>query len=378
MSPRKRVGLREVAALANTSAATVSRVLNNTGYASGAVRQRVLAAARELSYQPNLRARGLRQQSSSTVGLIIPNLLNAYYTALADAIGQLLAEAGYSLLLSSSRDDPEIERSILREVVGHDVAGLLWVPTTTEPGLLDYLQTQHVPVVSIVRSVATDRVDTVVFEDFRGSYTATQHLLNLGHVLIGYVGGDETHSSNHARWHGYEAALADAGLRVDSRLVRLGALRGSWGLAATLDLLRQSAPPTAIFAASNAVMPGLMQALCHYGVAVPADLSLICFDDVEWFSFAMPPITAVSVSSGTLARTAVDLLLKRIAEGDGVVQPPVFVEIGFELAVRSSTARPRVGPWSLKARSSDVFVHEPAPAIHPSVLAAGQVAWATR
>ena len=90
--PRKRVGLKEVAALAGTSAATVSRVVNSTGYASSAVRQRVLEAAHQLSYEPNLRARGLRKQSSSTVGLIIPNLLNAYYTALADAAGQLLSE----------------------------------------------------------------------------------------------------------------------------------------------------------------------------------------------------------------------------------------------------------------------------------------------
>lgn len=344
MMPRKRVGLKEVAALAGTSTATVSRILNGATAGSSALRQRVLAAAQELRYEPNLRARGLRQQSSSTVGLIIPSLLNAYYTALADTAGQLLAEAGYSLLLASSRDDPDIERNVLRDMVGYDVAGLIWVPTTSDQDLLDYLEVQRVPVVSIVRSIGPERVDTVVFEDFKGSRAATQHLLDVGHRRIGYIGGDETHSSNQARWQGYRAAMADAGLTVDSELVRLGVLRGSWGFVATMDLLHLASPPTAIFAASNGVMPGLMRALQHCEVDVPGDLSLICFDDIEWFSFAMPPITAVSVSLSELARTAVDLLFQRIA-GPEASRSAQLKEISYELIVRSSTSAPFTRTW---------------------------------
>ncbi len=321
MAPRKRVGLKEVAALAGTSTATVSRVLNGAGYASPAVRERVLAAAQRLHYEPSLRARGLRKQSSTTVGLIIPNMLNAYYTALADTVGQLLSEAGYSLLLASSRDEPLVERRILRDMVGHDVAGLLWVPTAPDPELLDYLELQQVPVVCIVRSILPQRVDAVVFEDFEGSRAATRHLLDLGHRRIGYIGGDETHSSNQARWRGYQAAFAQAGLAIDAGLARLGALRSAWGFFAATDLLGLADPPTAIYAASNAVMPGVMRALQQCRVAVPRELSLVCFDDIEWFSFVTPPITAVSVSCGTLAQTAVELLLARVAERRPISPP---------------------------------------------------------
>jgi len=340
-SRRKRVGLRDVAALAGTSIATVSRVLNGNGYASDEVRERVLEAAGKLNYQPSLRARGLRQQSSNTIGLIIPNLLNAYYTALADAASQLLAEAGYSLLLSSSRDEPEIERDILREMIGHDVAGLIWVPTAPGKKLLDYFQSQHIPAVCIVRRIPEDPIDTVVFEDFKGSYAATQHLLSLGHRSIAYIGGDEKHSSNRARWKGYVAAMRDAGLPIDDRLVKLGAPRSSWGWVASVDLLNLPAPPTAVLAASNAIMPGLLRAVRQSGAAVPDELSLICFDDVDWFSFSVPPITAIRISHATLAQTAIDLLLRRIEDADGLERPTAFTEIRFELVVRGSTGPPR-------------------------------------
>jgi LacI family transcriptional regulator len=340
--PRKRVGLKEVAARAGASVATVSRVLNNRGYASEEMRLRVLAAARELHYEPNLRARGLRQQSSYTVALVIPNLLNAYYTALADATSQLLAESGYSLLLSSSRDDPDIERSILRDMVGHDAAGLIWVPTAPCESILEYLASQHTPVVSLVRRTPGDLFDTVVFQDFEGSRSATQHLLGLGHRRIGYIGGDEQHTSNYARWQGFRAAVQAAGISLDGDLVKLGAPRSTWGYVATADLLELPSPPTAIFAASNAIMPGLMRAVRQRRVAVPDDLSLICFDDVEWFSFSIPPITAINVSYTKLAETAVDMLVRRIGDSESTDRPAVFIEISYELVVRGSTGPPCV------------------------------------
>jgi len=370
MVPRKRVGLKDVAALAATSTATVSRVLNGTGYASPTMRERVLAAAQTLHYEPSLRARGLRKQSSTTVGLIIPNLLNAYYTTLADTVGQLLSEAGYSLLLASSRDEAPVERRILRDMVGHDVAGLLWVPTAPDPELLDYLDLQQVPVVCIVRAIRPHRVDTVVFEDFEGSRAATRHLLDLGHRRIGYIGGDDTHSSNQARWRGYQQALAEAGLAVEHSLARLGALRSAWGFAAATDLLGLADPPTAIFAASNAVMPGVVRAIQQCRVAVPRDLSLVCFDDIEWFSFVTPPITAVSVSCGTLAKTAVGLLMERVADREAAAQPPVLREISFELAVRGSTAPPR-------RKAARIRPAERSQARPPEPAAVGERVWNT-
>jgi len=338
---RKRTALKDVAALADTSSATASRVLNGAGFVDPETRKRVLDAAKQLNYRPNLQAKGLRLRSSQSIGLVIPNLLNPYYTTLADAASQLLTQAGYYLLLSATRDDPEIQQGILDDMIGLNVDGLIWAPAVPEQKLLDRLRHQHIPTISIVRRVPGDLIDTVVFEDFNGSCAVMQHLIDLGHRRIGYIGSDVSHSSSHARWQGYLASLAKARLPFDETLVKLGAARETWGKVATLDLLRNPSPPTAIYVASNPMMPGVLKVLRRNGIHIPGDISLICFDDLDWFSFSVPPISAISISPTKLAQLAVDLLLRRIRDSDGVEKPPVFLEISFELVLRSSTAPPR-------------------------------------
>jgi LacI family transcriptional regulator len=344
MANARRSSLKDVATLAKTSIATASRALSGTGYVAEATRQRIAEAARTLNYHPNLRARGLRQRVSHSIGLIIPNLLNAYYTALADSISQQLAARGYHLLLSSTRDDAATEQETVVDMVGQAVDGLIWVPSAAESDVLDYLAGQHTPAVAIVRRLKNDPIDTVVFEDRAGSQAATQHLLSLGHERIGYIGGDLMYSSNHDRWQGYLEAMRRARLEPDEALVKIGTNRGTWGMMATNDLLRLPAPPTAIFVASNAIMPGVIRSLRQTGVSLPDEMSLICFDDVDWFSFSVPPITAISTAYTALAEAAVDLLLTRAAGGAAADRPPVFMEVNFEFVLRRSTAAPRVGP----------------------------------
>lgn len=346
MSPPggKRTSLRDVAAAARTSVATVSRVLNNTGYFAEDTRIRVQKAADDLNYQPSLRAKGLRQKRSNTIGLLIPNLLNAYYTALADAISLLLNKAGYQLLLSSTRDDLVIEQATLRQMIGHDVDGLLWVPTMGDQKTVDVLLSQNIPCVSIVRRVDHDRLDTIVFEDLAGAQAAVQYLVQLGHRRIAFIGGDILYNSNNDRWQGYMKALKEAHNPVDNTLIKIGAVRDAWGSNATDELLRMEQPPTAIFAASNAIIPGVMKMLYQHEVRVPEEMSLICFDDLDWFTFSNPSISAISISHERIAEAAVDLLLQRIENSEEDKRPPVLMQISFELILRKSTAAPRSSP----------------------------------
>jgi len=337
---RRRPNLKDVAALAGTSVATASRVLNNTGYIAGETRFRVLHAAETLNYQPNLRAQGLRRGASHTIGVLIPNLLNAYYTALADSISLRLTQNDYQLLLSSTRDDPAIESETLRTMIGHDVDGLLWVPTEASPKLLDYLRSQKTPAISIVRSVTGNALDTIIFEDFLGSQAATQHLIQLGHKRIGFIGGDINHSSNHERWQGYLAALRAAAIPEDGALIKFGMVRSTWGALAANELLQLTPPPTALYVASNAIMAGVMKTLRQHNVHIPEQLSLICFDDLDWFSYFSPPISAIATSHERIAESAVDLLLRRIQEPHDPERAPVTVQVSFELVLRNSTAPP--------------------------------------
>jgi len=341
---RKRTSVRDVAAAARTSVATVSRVLNNTGYFSESTRARVMKAAEELNYHPSLRAKGLRQKRSHTIGLLIPNLLNAYYTSLADVISLLLTKAGYQLLLSSTRDDPALEQATLRQMIGHDVDGLLWVPTSADRKTVDVLLSQNIPCVSIVRRVDGDRLDTIVFEDLAGARAAVQYLIQLGHRRIGFIGGDTVYNSNYDRWQGYLKSLRESRIEIDESLVKLGKVRDTWGSIATDALLHLPDPPTAIFAASNAIMPGVMNTLLQHEVAIPKEMSLICFDDLDWFSFSKPPISAVAISHERIAESAVALLLQRIENPGESRRPPVLMSISFELLLRHSAIAPRKSP----------------------------------
>jgi len=144
-------------------------------------------------------------------------------------------------------------------------------------------------------------------------------------------------------------ALRLSHLAPDESLVKLGTNRGTWGMMAANDLLRLAEPPTAIFVASNAIMPGVIRALRQADVALPEEMSLICFDDVDWFSFSVPPITAISTAFTALGEAAVDLLMTRISGGPGAAErPPVFMEVTFELVLRRSTAAPRVGALQVR------------------------------
>ncbi len=339
---QRRANLNDVAAAAETSVATVSRVLNNTGYSSEEIRVRVQLAAENLNYQPNLHAKSLRQQRSNSIGLLIPNLLNAYYTALADDVSQLLNDHGYQLLLSSTRDDPGIETKTLQQLIGHNVDGLIWVPTAADNKLIDMVINKRLPVVSIVRKVDGNRLPTLVFEDFAGAYAATNHLIKLGHTRIGLIGGNVAYSSNNDRLLGYLKALEDASLQVDNRLIKTGSINDANGSASAASLLQLLQPPTAIFVASNALMSGVMKTITSHDVHIPDELSLICFDDLEWFLFSKPPISAIAINHARLAKAAVDLLLKHIQNPAEMDKPPMFMQISYELVLRASTAAPRL------------------------------------
>jgi DNA-binding LacI/PurR family transcriptional regulator len=180
-----------------------------------------------------------------------------------------------------------------------------------------------------------------VFEDFGGTQAAAQHLINLGHRRIGYLGGDVRHSSNRRRYEGFEAAMNQAGVEIDESLIKLGSTRSTWGHMACTEMLSGSRPPTALCVGSNALMSGVIGALRDSGLVSPDDVSLICFDDVEWFSYAIPPISAVKADHERLAEAAIDLLLSRVEDPQEEGQEPVLVTIDFELVLRKSTAPPK-------------------------------------
>jgi LacI family transcriptional regulator len=228
-------------------------------------------------------------------------------------------------------------------MLGYPVEGLIWVPTSgDDDSLLKYIKDRRIPTLTIVRRVCNDVLDTIVFQDKAGTEIAIQHLIGLGHKRIAYIGGDIRHTSNHDRWEGYTSALEAAGLNKKDELVRFGSSWSTLGEIATNELFQLPEKPTAIFVASNAIMPGVLRTLQRRQVNIPGDVSVICFDDLDWFAFSVPPITAITHDHNKLANTTVDLLMKRIEGNREQKAPsaPMFITIDFELVLRKSTAPP--------------------------------------
>jgi len=332
--------MKDIAKYLSISPSTVSRAINNTGYVSQELRCKIEQAVRDLDYQPNLLARGLRKQATNMVGLVVPDLMNPHYTGVAQTIEGLLAGHDYRLILSVSKEDPESELFYLQALQKQRVAGIIISSAGKNDQYLGHLVRQGIPVVAHSREVKSPGVDNVLAPNAEGSLEAMRHLISLGHRKIAIVCGPQELSTGRDRLRGYVDALTEAGIPVRESLIKIGAFQRSFGAEAATQLLDAPDRPTAIFAAGGELMTGLMKTLFERGVEIPTEMSVVGYDDPDWFSFWHPPITTVAMDVDFLSRKTVELLLRKIAapkaarRGANVCVPISFV-------VRSSTAPPR-------------------------------------
>jgi LacI family transcriptional regulator len=316
--------LRDVARAAGVSTATVSNVLNGTKSASPHVRQRVVEAARRLGYVPNPHARSLRTGHSRTLGVVIPDLTNPYFPALVQAIETTARAHGYALLVMDAGNDADREREALALMASYRVAGVVWIPAQGGPPEAPW----PFPVVTVDRSVPG--CDTVVADHAQGGALIAHHAISLGHSSIGLLSGP--------------TSLRSAALRRDGLLA---AANGMLDVAWEHEVPFSSELPQAVLArlarpacslvvcANDAVAVGAIRALRAAGWRVPADVSVIGFDDVPWSEFIEPALTTVRQPLPALGAAAVEILHARITgPSDG---PPRHETLPVELVVRRST-----------------------------------------
>jgi len=325
--------ITSVAALAGVGVGTVSRVLNDSQAVSGSTRMRVLEAIEALDYQPSAAARALSTGRTSTIGVVAPFFTEPSVVERLRGATRRLAEAGYQVTLLDV-ERPEQGDDALRSLSAKGrVDGLLIVSLPPTRAQLERFAAAGVPVVLIDRRA--DGAVGVFIDDEAGGRLATQHLLELGHRRIGFVGDIEDgpfgFTSSEARRRGYEAALGDAGLEPRRDLVRLGPHRRDAARAAARDLLALPEPPTAIFAASDHQALGVVEGAAGAGVAVPERLSVVGFDDVELARYC--GLTTVAQPLEESGARGADLLLTALAGGE-----PRPHELQLDLQVRSTTA----------------------------------------
>lgn len=325
--------IREVAQAANVSQATAARALGKYGYVSDDARTRVERAAKKLGYLPNSVAKALASGATNAVGLVVGDIENPFFAAAARAMTDLIEEHGHGVLLANSDEDLEREQAAVETLRARQVDGLVVVPSSAEaePHLL--AAAASAPLVLLDRAVDGLEVDSVAADNAAGARAATEHLLGHGHRRIGFVSDSLELSSSAERLSGYRAALIDAGIEHEQQLVSIGGPAAADGYRASLDLLQSDDRPTALFTANNFMTLGALRAIRSLRLAVPRDVALVGFDDLEWTTLVDPPITVVAQPAAEIGREAARLLIARL---DGSDEPPHHRRLATELIIRLS------------------------------------------
>jgi LacI family transcriptional regulator len=329
--------VQDVARHAGVSVATVSYVLNGTRFVSAGLRERVLAAVRELHYEPNAAARTLRSNRSHTLGLILPDLRNPFFTEALRGVEDVAEAHGYTVLLANSDEDPRREATHLRVLRGKHIDGLILAPAGALYPDLEQLVEERFPLVLLDRDLAGLGASAVMLDNRAAARAAVEHLIRLGHQRVGMIAGRPPISSTVDRQRGYRRALEQAGVPFDEQLVATGGSTIEGGAAAVRALLELPSPPTAIFAANNLMTIGAVMALERHGLSIPRDIALVGFDDFAWADVFRPRLTTVAQPLYELGRAAAELVLKQLArEEDG----PRRVLLAGTLVVRDSSGAP--------------------------------------
>jgi LacI family transcriptional regulator len=328
---------KDVAELAGVSTATVSRVLSGVVSVSEPLRAKVSQAARQLGYRPNRAARDLRARSTRTIGVLIPDIENPFFTSVICGIEQMLQEAGYTLLLANYNEDPERESAHLETFRAEGVAGLIFAASSDPSPLYQQLADSGMAMVAVSRLPGRLRTDQVLVANRDGAYAATAHLISRGYSRIALINGPEQLNTARERQQGYEEALGEAGLTVDEKLIAHCDFRQTSGHACMQRLLSLSSRPMAVFAASNLLTLGALQAIHEANLAIPSEIAIVGFDDMSWAMSLRPPLTTVAQPATEVGRTSAELLLQRIRTPD---QPRKQIMLETRLIIRASCGSP--------------------------------------
>jgi LacI family transcriptional regulator len=337
-SNRPVVTIKDVAREAGVSVGTASQALGGNPAVREATRRRVLAVAVRLRYQPSALARGLVTRRTHTVGLLISDIGNPFFIKAVRAVEDVAQENGYNVILCNTDEDPAKEREYLRVLMEKRVDGIILATTAKNLRAVRDVRWQRIPLVLFDRELPGVSNDTVKVDGVAGGRMATRHLLDLGHRRIAIIHGPVERSTGADRLQGYLAALRAAAVPPVPELIREGNFKQESGSRLTEELLNLASPPTALFCTNNLMTVGALQALRGRGIRIPDDLSLIGYDDMEWWTLTNPPLTTVAQPVYDLGREAMRLLLERI--GAGKPRRPERVILKPELIIRESSGRP--------------------------------------
>jgi LacI family transcriptional regulator len=331
------VSVKDVALAAGVSLGTVSNVLNRPERVSAKTRQRVERAMVELNFVRNESARLLRAGRSSTLAYVVLDVANPFFTDVARGIEEAASEADLVLYTCNSDNSLDRERVYLTRLEEQRVAGVLVTPVNPDDVTLVQVSQRGTPVVVVDRRREDQSLCSVAVDDVLGGRLAVEHLIDRGHQRIAFVGGPDTIGQVRDRHAGAAAAMHDAGMPADHLVTfRTDALTVAAGRQAGARIagLPRSRRPSAAFCANDLVALGLLQQCVSLGMAVPGDLAIVGYDDIEFAGAAAVPLTSVRQPRHLLGQRAAELLLEETADPDHRHQHVEFIP---EIVARDST-----------------------------------------
>jgi DNA-binding LacI/PurR family transcriptional regulator len=290
----------------------------------------------KLGYQPNRVARTLRVQSSQIIGLIISDIQNPFFTALVRAVEDQAYAHQYAVFLCNSDENFDKESLYIDLLMAERVAGVIIVPTNENAGSINKLYKAKIPLVVVDRQIRDLDLDTVSIDNVKAAHDLVAHLVENGHQRIGAILASPEITTGYERFQGYMAALNEQGIQFDPSLVRTGLPREVLGRQFVDELLSLPTPPTALFTGNNLLTVGALHGIKDRGLKIPDDLSLVAFDDMEWYSVISPTLTAVAQPIYEMGWAAADLILKRIDNPNKPIEKVIYKP---ELRIRESARK---------------------------------------
>ncbi len=327
--------IKDIAKRAGVSIATVSYVVNNSRWVSPELRERVQSAINELGYYPDVNARSIKTQRTSTIGLIIPDNANHFFAEIAKGVEDAGFEAGYSVILCNSNSMVEREIAYINLLLSKRVDGVVFGATSKGVEHARRLVEQSIPTVIFYREVENLNIDSIRIDNVDAGFKATQHLIDLGHRKIACIQPRSPITPSAGRVLGFRKALLEAGLEADEDLMPVGDNLINGGGDAVMRLLQTKKCFTAIYSTNDAMAIGAMRAARDAGYRIPEDISIVGTDDILLARYSEPPLTTVAQPKQEAGVMAVKFLIERIEKRHE--DCPREFTLPTELIIRKST-----------------------------------------
>ena len=331
------VTIKDIAQEVGVSPSTVSRALSDSPLISTTTKERVRAVAERLGYEPNELARALVKGSSGAVGLIVPDITNPFFADIARGVGEAARAAGYGVLLCNTGERPDRELDYIHLLHRKRVDGLLITSVTIDDPHLEFLIRTPVPYVLVSRLSQNDDVPYVIGDDHAGARLAVEHLIDLGHTKIGFVGGPVEVQSSRDRMQTFRQVMREHGIAPRAEWIRHSNFTQAAGREVGRRMLSLTDRPTAIFAANDVIALGVLEAADALRISIPDELSLVGYDDISYAALPRIQLTTVAQPAFEMGKIAADWLFA-VIKGEDL--SPIHRVLKPHLIVRRTTISP--------------------------------------